>query len=131
MSKKCTAINDIADKRKCIVEGYISVIKIYRLKEIQLCGYPGDFKKEYEPLKMEGKEWMGAIISNEVINSKTIDKLEWTMMYFVEDFLMLPIKMINLLDTKVRVYGEVIKCNIHTDLGDCNCFIKARSIISE
>ncbi len=129
MSKKCSAINDIADKRKCIVKGYISIIKIYRLKEIQQYGEP--IQKEYEPLKMDGKEWMGAIISNELLGSDTTDKLEWTMVYFVEDFLMLPIKMINLLDTKVRVYGEVIKCDIHTDLGDCNCFIKVRGMISE
>lgn len=131
VSKKCLDLNDITDKRKCIVKGYISIIKIYRLEEIQRYGYPGSFQKEYEPLKMNGKEWIGAIISNEVLGSNTTDKFEWTMVYFVEDYLMLPTEMINLLDTKVRVYGEVVKCSIHTDLGDCNCFIKVRGMISE
>lgn len=98
--------------------------------EVTLSGYIGllSIDDNYVTKNMEGEDWIGGIISNEIIDG--IDQFEdsnLSIVMFRKDSFMFPIDLWSDINNEVSVYGDVMNVSFNTGFSEADCFIKARA----
>lgn len=111
-------LDEIQNQSSGIIEGHINFQKAVN-RTLN--------RTDIQYVEMEGSKWLPAIISDDTYDKQ--QKVNWGVVYFRNEGLMLPVDAWPAFDSKVTIFGEFIPVPIKTSFGDTKYFIKARAAI--
>lgn len=113
-----SSFNEIRARNDVVLKGFLSFINHKYIL------HSDEF---YDVLQMEGETWIAAALSDKKVRtSDELKRADWSLIYFKEKNLMLPIKLLEKIADPVVIFAEIIPACIKTQAGNRDYFLKAR-----